>query len=99
MDESQDLFNFDDDSDSSIKSPASSKKRVRKQSAPWPVPLSTSLVLAVEKHECIWSPAHEEYKNGKMKKLIWQDISKEVGRPGNECSDRWGVLRVAYKVS
>lgn len=77
------------------------KRRPRKQTTNWTDDENNALVHEVKKYECIWNPVHQDYRSGKLRKKIWkkiQGVRSLVARNSNECCDRWGVLRVVYKV-
>lgn len=101
---SQDIFGSDDSGqsgDGGVSASAAAKKRQRKQTSIWSMEENNALVYEVEKYECIWNPIHQDYKNGKLKKVIWEKIQATellAARSARECCDRWGVVRTAYKV-
>ncbi|XP_023946228.1 uncharacterized protein LOC112051690 [Bicyclus anynana] len=45
-----------------------------------------SLILAVEKHPCLWDIHHKDYHNRDVKYLAWEQVSKDVIKDWDTCS-------------
>lgn len=79
--------------------PAGTKKRSRKLEIPWSRKLFSELVVCVETEEQLWNFFHEEYKNFKGSRLIWNTVAENIGRSADDCINKWASLRFNFKVN
>ncbi|KAL1488308.1 hypothetical protein ABEB36_015257 [Hypothenemus hampei] len=54
------------------------------------------LIEGVQKHSCLYSFEHENYKDINVKENCWREIATSVGRSVVDCKKRWKNMKDTY---
>ncbi|KAF5296098.1 hypothetical protein FQA39_LY02732 [Lamprigera yunnana] len=63
----------------------------------WTYTLEEQLITLVQQHECLYDVNNPNYGNIQMKDESWFEIGRKLECKGEDCKDRWGLLRSYYR--